>query len=431
MYFETNQVNKALLCKLCEEFFENSEPKILPCGETICSFCVSSIQVTDNLFDCLLCQDKHEMPKNGLPNNKALIEILSVKQVQVSRGKSFDLLIKLVDKILEKRNFIRQCIDNSTDLVKDYCMDMRTDVQLATEEVIQQINDLSMKIIEEVDEYEKELIENNRNNSKSFDEFNKFVKELESFHAVNNEYLKQHLVDDEIINKSNEEASNLIQKSEKEIQTLKDIIFDERFFKFEKSSQKIMKSILGTTFFHFKRKNDSVILSDKNQVSDLMHLCEFPADQKWTLIYRASLDGFKSTDFHSRCDKRINTLIIIKSTNGNVFGGYTEQTWSGIGFKADSSSFIFSLINKLNEPKKIKWSKNEGIYCHSSFGPTFGGINHDLCITDCSNTDKSSYSNLGHSYTHSSYTYGSNEAKSFLADSHQFQVTEIEAYTKK
>jgi len=238
MYFETNQVNKALLCKLCEEFFENSEPKILPCGETICSFCVSSIQVTDNLFDCLLCQDKHEMPKNGLPNNKALIEILSVKQVQVSRGKSFDLLIKLVDKILEKRNFIRQCIDNSTDLVKDYCMDMRTDVQLATEEVIQQINDLSMKIIEEVDEYEKELIENNRNNSKSFDEFNKFVKELESFHAVNNEYLKQHLVDDEIINKSNEEASNLIQKSEKEIQTLKDIIFDERFFKFEKSSKK-------------------------------------------------------------------------------------------------------------------------------------------------------------------------------------------------
>lgn len=68
MYFEANQANKALLCKLCEEYFENSEPKILPCGETICSFCVSSIQVTDNLFDCLLCQDKIPMDTRVNPS---------------------------------------------------------------------------------------------------------------------------------------------------------------------------------------------------------------------------------------------------------------------------------------------------------------------------------------------------------------------------
>jgi hypothetical protein len=148
-------------------------------------------------------------------------------------------------------------------------------------------------------------------------------------------------------------------------------------------------------------------------------------------IYRASQDGFEAAKFHSKCDNKPNTLVIIKSTNGNVFGGYTEQIWNhNDNYKADRNSFIFSLINKLNKPIKMKWSKNNGILCDSSYGPIFGG-GHDLFIADKSNTNSSSSSNLGNSYTHPDYAYGSNEAKSFLAGSHIFQVTEIEVYTKQ
>jgi hypothetical protein len=43
------------------------------------------------------------------------------------------------------------------------------------------------------------------------------------------------------------------------------------------------------------------------------------------LIYRASQDGFEANDFHSKCDQKPNTLMIIKSEHGNIFGGYTEQ----------------------------------------------------------------------------------------------------------
>jgi hypothetical protein len=120
-----------------------------------------------------------------------------------------------------------------------------------------------------------------------------------------------------------------------------------------------------------------------------------------------------------------------KSTNDNVFGGYSEQTWNHIGYyKADPNSFIFSLINKLNKPIKMKCSQNHGIYCNSSYGPTFGG-GHDLHIDDRSNTNTSSYSDLGYSYSHPDYAYRSNEAKSFLAGSYNFQVTEIEVYAKQ
>ena len=69
-----------------------------------------------------------------------------------------------------------------------------------------------------------------------------------------------------------------------------------------------------------------------------------------------------------------------------------------------------------------------GIYSHSSYVPTFGG--HDFQISDSSNNNKNSFSNLGHSYKFDKITHGSNEAKIFLAGSNNFQVTEIEVFQK-
>jgi hypothetical protein len=180
----------------------------------------------------------------------------------------------------------------------------------------------------------------------------------------------------------------------------------------------------------------STILTNENQIRDLISLCEFQIDQKWNLIYRASQDGFKASEFHFKCNHIPNTLVIIRSKNGNVFGGYTEKSWYDDFWdlnktKADPNSFIFSLINKLNKPIKIRSSQNQGIRCHNSYGPVFGGNegHSDLVIADESNKSTYSYSYLGHYYTHPDFKYGSNEAETFLAGSYQFQVSEIEVYT--
>jgi len=124
-----------------------------------------------------------------------------------------------------------------------------------------------------------------------------------------------------------------------------------------------------------------------------MVLCEFTVDQKWNLVYRASQDGFEATNFHFKFDYKPNSLVVIKSENGNVFGGYTERSWmpeegEDRFFKADPKSFIFSLTNNENNPLKIKWSENESIGCYNSWGPTFGGsysIKSDIFIDDKSN----------------------------------------------
>ena len=151
------------------------------------------------------------------------------------------------------------------------------------------------------------------------------------------------------------------------------------------------------------------------------------------MIYRASDHGFRAKDFHSKCDGKANTLTVLKA-NGFIFGGFTTATWDSSGqYKSDSNAFLFSLTNKDNQPCKMKIKPNRqqnAIGCFSSFGPKFGG-GYDINITADSNTKNGSYSKLGNTYTHPQYTVGTNEAKSFLAGSDNFLLSEIEVYQKE
>ena len=46
------------------------------------------------------------------------------------------------------------------------------------------------------------------------------------------------------------------------------------------------------------------------------------------LLYRGSRDGFEANDFHKNCDNKGSTLSIVKSNKGNIFGLWTDISWS-------------------------------------------------------------------------------------------------------
>jgi hypothetical protein len=149
------------------------------------------------------------------------------------------------------------------------------------------------------------------------------------------------------------------------------------------------------------------------------------------LQYRATRDGFSAQNFHSQCDGIPNTLTIIKSTNGNIFGGFTEKKWQSTingQYVADPNAFVFSLVNKENKPfKGICTDSGKAIVCNSSYGPVFGA-SHEICITSDSNSNQNSLSNFGLAYMHDDYKYGTEKAKSILAGSYYFQTVEIEVF---
>ena len=101
----------------------------------------------------------------------------------------------------------------------------------------------------------------------------------------------------------------------------------------------------------------------------------------------------------------------------------------------DENAYLFSLINKDNNPLKIKCSVLE----NAALGPRvqdiqcYGlcqveGAGNDLIISADSNVNVLSYSNLGNIYKHPDYALRSSQAREFLAGSHHFKTIEIEIY---
>ena len=58
------------------------------------------------------------------------------------------------------------------------------------------------------------------------------------------------------------------------------------------------------------------------------YLRDWCGDYDWKLRYRASEHNYSAKSFHECCDDKGPTLIIIKSSRGWIFGGYTTQSWS-------------------------------------------------------------------------------------------------------
>lgn len=181
---------------------------------------------------------------------------------------------------------------------------------------------------------------------------------------------------------------------------------------------------------HLKDPFESKILGN-NLYVNLLYLCDLPFERNWELIYRASQDGFKADNFHLKCDGKSPTLTILKATTTRfIFGGFTERTWDGYEIqKSDPNAFIFSLINGDNKEYKMKPNEIENsIFCSPYCGPSFG--TGEIHIENNSNilNEFNSFSDLGDVYQHPIYKYGTEDAKSFLAGTHNFQLDEIEIY---
>ena len=82
----------------------------------------------------------------------------------------------------------------------------------------------------------------------------------------------------------------------------------------------------------------------------------------WQRCYLASVDGFSSAAFHSKCDKKgwkfffqsvfshnfppgSANFVIVSGANGYKFGGYHDQAWgSRNSYAYGTHSFLFRLV---------------------------------------------------------------------------------------
>mmetsp|Transcript_10165 Transcript_10165/g.18255 ORF Transcript_10165/g.18255 Transcript_10165/m.18255 type:complete len:607 (+) Transcript_10165:201-2021(+) len=127
---------------------------------------------------------------------------------------------------------------------------------------------------------------------------------------------------------------------------------------------------------------DSNIIKEKEHVMQLHDwLKENDSDGDFRLLYRSSRDDDTATgggsNFHSKCDDQGCTITIIETSDGFVFGGYSNTSWASSGgwSKADKA-FLFVLSGiDIDRPHKMGLKNpNDGkaVYYSLPHGPIFG-----------------------------------------------------------
>ena len=99
------------------------------------------------------------------------------------------------------------------------------------------------------------------------------------------------------------------------------------------------------------------------------------------LVYRASEDGDKSSDFHNKCDKIGPNVTIVKTKKGYIFGGFTVKNWEHLKRDIDINkpnlgsasrdSRAFGFCVNLQKIYNNERPDELAIWCNRNFGPTF------------------------------------------------------------
>jgi hypothetical protein len=426
-----------LTCSHCSRIYK--DPILLPCEHSICREHLSERDVVKaNRIKCKTCNEEFQIKDNHFESNETLTQI--IESHSYFSGEEKRLKQKLEESIRKFFEFYDEFQQNRTKLdldVFEHFQELRFQIDEHRERLKERIDHIALAMVDQTKKYEAMYLKNIKEHFSSYDDSKSLQIKLTEIEEM---FRNPNLLIESIREMQQKQENSLkdIQLKLNAMNRVKEFCEETNTFQPNLSSlnQNETSSLFG--LLKLKQYSDmnsleSQILTGERQLVELFKLCEFSPNDKWSLLYRGTRDGFGSSDFHSKCDGRANTLTIFKAKgSGFIFGGFTSVKWESSGrWKSDRNAFIFSLTNKDNQPLKMKVDPERNQYaidCDSSYGPTFGG---SISIADNANTTMDSYSNLGWTYKHPQYEYGTDEAKTYLAGSYKFQLDEIEVFQRE
>jgi hypothetical protein len=208
---------------------------------------------------------------------------------------------------------------------------MRFKIDEHRERIKERIDHIALEMIEQTKKCEAEYLKSLKVNLllSSFDQSKSLDKELEEIEELfrNPNLLIQSIKE---MQQRQEESLKDIQSKLNEMNQVKE--FCEETNTFQPNSilfnqKEETSSLFGS--LKLRQYSDmnslkSQILEGEQQCSELIKLCQFSPNDKWSLLYRGTRDGFEPSDFHSKCDGHLNTLTIEKAIQSKfIFAGFT------------------------------------------------------------------------------------------------------------
>ena len=202
-----------------------------------------------------------------------------------------------------------------------------------------------------------------------------------------NETLKQNLTllsnQNESLISENNSLKNNQQKSSYSDEEIKNLMEELSTYRLKAQENELLKKQLDELQYQIqvlqeRQEEDDVkevkgdIIHDMNELE--MITKKINKENKRiiiNLLYKASADSDSAAVFHEKCDGANNTIVLVETTDGKRFGGYTTKSWKGNCIeKADTDAFIFS-FDKMKTYDNIPG--DDAIGCYPKFGPIFLG----------------------------------------------------------
>jgi len=202
-----------------------------------------------------------------------------------------------------------------------------------------------------------------------------------------NETLKQNLTllsnQNESLISENNSLKNNQQKSSYNDEEIKNLMEELSTYRLKAQENELLKKQLDELQYQIqvlqeRQEEDDVkevkgdIIHDMNELE--MITKKINKENKRiiiNLLYKASADSDSASVFHEKCDGANNTIVLVETTDGKRFGGYTTKSWKGNCIeKADTDAFIFS-FDKMKTYDNIPG--DDAIGCYPKFGPIFLG----------------------------------------------------------
>ena len=164
--------------------------------------------------------------------------------------------------------------------------------------------------------------------------------------------------------KPQEESDKIINLENKINNLTERIIFLEN--KLEKLESKKEVNLHGTT---------GKILKTEEEFKELFSFISGNNERQFRLLYSPTFDANTKEDFHKKCDNKGSTIVLVETSNGRRFGGFTSLSWkSNDQWVNDPCACIFSF----DTHKKYKLLLPQySYYGGPGYGPHFG-VNDQL-----------------------------------------------------
>jgi hypothetical protein len=310
MFYQADKIDSILICKICEN--KMVDPRILPCGNSVCHRCVDILADTDKKrIKCQNCGKIHEIPDEGFPKILALQNLLECEAKEVLQSKHIEEFKTILNILKETKESIEFTLESGDAAIRDHCDKVRNDMQLAIEQAHAKLDEFHKDFMEEIDNHEKECQAKFKFIQQNKVDIEKALNESNELLSKSNRLLNQFRIDQTQLSILSESAHNLLANLEQIKDGIQREMFNESLLKFEKPKS-FDSNVIG------KIVKQSIELYFLENIEKMREL-DFISKTKCTL-YFPILRPFKSNSFlFLYAEKNILNLLCLDRDGNRLF----------------------------------------------------------------------------------------------------------------